>query len=328
MKILVTGGAGYVGSHCCKALAAAGHEPIVYDNLSTGHKWAVQWGKLEQGDILDNDRLTRVMKAHQPDAVMHFAALAYVGVSVAQPDIYYRTNVGGLVSVLEAMKAADIGRIVFSSTCATYGTPQTVPITEDEPQHPINPYGHSKLMCEQVLRDQCAAYGVSAVALRYFNAAGASPDGEIGESHDPETHLIPLVLEAAAGHRESIGILGDDYPTRDGTCVRDFIHVMDLASAHLAALDLTGQQSGRFEACNLGTQNGFSVREIIDAATRITGRDIPVKIASRRPGDPAELVANAGKAHELLGWKATQSDLDFILETAWQWLTMGKPKAQ
>lgn len=325
MKVLVTGGAGYVGSHCCKALAAAGHDVVVYDNLSTGHEWAVHWGPLEVGDILDGVRLRQAIAAHKPDAVMHFAALAYVGESVEKPDLYYRTNVGGLVSVLEAMRDAGVGRIVFSSTCATYGTPETVPITEREPQDPINPYGRSKLMCEHVLRDQCAAYGLSAVALRYFNAAGASPDGEIGEAHDPETHLIPLVLEAAAGIRTSISILGDDYPTRDGTCVRDYIHVADLASAHLSALELTGTASGLFEACNLGTENGFTVREIIDAAERITGKAIPVTIAPRRPGDPPELVADAGKARELLGWQAQVSDIDNVLAGAWRWLTEGKP---
>ncbi len=291
MRVLVTGGAGYIGSHTCQALAAAGHEPITYDNLVMGHAWAVKWGPLEKGDILDSERLASILAAYRPEAVVHFAAFAFVGESVENPSKYYRNNVVGTLNLLDAMRAAGTERIVFSSTCATYGDPVTLPMSETHPQLPINPYGRSKLMIEHVLADYARAYGMRAVSLRYFNAAGADPAGETGEDHDPETHLIPLVLDAAAGLRKDISIFGTDHPTPDGTCVRDYIHVVDLADAHVRALSLA-QAPGQATAYNLGTGRGFSVQEIIEAARRVTKRDIPVVHASPRAGDPPTLIAD------------------------------------
>lgn len=318
MRVLVTGGAGYVGSHACKALEAAGYEPVVFDNLRTGHRWAVQWGPFVHGDICDTNAVRRAIKDYEINAVMHFAALAYVGESVEKPALYYRNNVGGLVSILEAMTETGVGKIIFSSTCAVYGIPPKVPITEDVPCAPINPYGHSKLMCEQVLADHAAAHNIGSVALRYFNAAGADEDGELGEAHNPETHLIPLVLEVAAGQREKIDIFGDNYPTPDGTCIRDYIHVADLAAAHIAALKQC--KPGHAEKYNLGTGAGFSVREIIEAAEKVSGRNINVEVADRRPGDPPALVADPALARSTLLWDCKQSELETLIGSAWRWL--------
>lgn len=317
--ILVTGGAGYIGSHACKALARAGYRPVSYDNLVYGHEWAVKWGPLERGDILDRARLDDVMARHKPDAVMHFAAFAYVGESVAEPAKYYRNNVAGSLALIEACRGHGVNSFVFSSTCATYGSPDKLPIGEDTPQRPINPYGASKLMVERMLADFRAAYGLRSVALRYFNAAGADPDGEIGEDHDPEPHVIPLVLDAAAGKREAISVFGDDYATPDGTCIRDYIHVTDLADAHVKALQKLENGSPCREALNLGTGSGISVRQLIEAAERVTGMPIKVKVAPRRPGDPPELVADAIAARADLGWTPELSDIETILRTAWAW---------
>ena len=316
--ILVTGGAGYIGSHACKALAQAGYTPIAFDNLVYGHRWAVQWGALEEGDILDRSRVDEVLEKYKPAAVMHFAAYAYVGESVQNPGKYYRNNVAGTINLLEALRDHDIGKLVFSSTCATYGVPQRNPIPEDHPQHPINPYGTSKLMIEQVLRDFDAAHGLRSLALRYFNAAGADPDTEIGEDHDPETHLIPLVLDAASGTRPHITVFGDDYDTQDGTCIRDYIHVSDLAEAHVLALKSL-EKGAASVAYNLGNGRGFSVNEVIATATRVTGRDIPVKTGLRRAGDPPQLVGDATRAIETLGWKPRFAALEDIVATAWKW---------
>ena len=313
--VLVTGGAGYVGAHGCKALAAAGYEPIVFDNLVYGHEQAVRWGPLERGDIADRSRLDEVFRRYQPSAVMHFAAYAYVGESVTDPGKYYRNNVGGTLSLIEAMLAHGVDKLVFSSTCATYGEPETVPITEDEPQTPINPYGKSKLVVEQMLADFESAHGLRSAMLRYFNAAGASPDGEIGEAHDPETHLIPLALDAVAGRGPALTVFGSDYPTPDGTCIRDYIHVADLAEAHVKALD----SGAGCRAFNLGTGSGVSNREILDAVTRVTGKPVPHRFGPRRPGDPPVLVSNASRACSELGWNPALSDIDTIIATAWAW---------
>ena len=315
--VLVTGGAGYIGSHACKALAAAGYTPVTYDNLVHGHEWAVKWGPLERGDVGDAARLRGVFQAHRPIAVMHFAAVAYVGESVADPAKYYRNNVTGTLTLLDAMRDAGVGHMVFSSTCATYGTPKTLPISEDAPQAPINPYGATKLMVERVLADYAHAYGLRAVALRYFNAAGADPDGEIGEDHQPETHLIPLVLEAAAGGAP-ITVLGDDYDTLDGTCIRDYVHVSDIADAHVLALEGL-ERGGLRPAYNLGAGVGVSVAEVIETAREVTGRAIAVKIGPRRPGDPAALLADPARAMADLGWSPRRVGIGSIIETAWAW---------
>ena len=317
-SVIVIGGAGYIGSHACKALARAGYLPVVYDNLCYGHEWAVKWGPLERGDILDRTRLHEVLTRYRPDAVMHFAAFAYVGESVTDPGRYYRNNVVGSLNLLEAMRDLRIARIVFSSTCATYGLPEKLPISEDVPLRPINPYGASKLMVEQMLADFGTAHGLAWISLRYFNAAGADPDCEIGEDHDPETHLIPLVLDAASGRRSHVMVLGTDYDTPDGTCIRDYIHVMDLADAHVIALQaIEGETpSGAY---NLGNGRGFSVREVIAAVERVTGLKVPVILGERRAGDPAALVSDASKTHKILGWQPKISDLDEIIRTAWAW---------
>jgi UDP-arabinose 4-epimerase len=319
-SILVTGGAGYVGSHACKALAAAGYRPIVYDNLARGHRDAVKWGPLVEGDLHDRDRLIAAMRAHRVEAVMHFAAFAYVGESVTAPALYYRNNVVGTLSLLDAMHASGVARIVFSSTCAVYGIPQTVPIRETTTKAPVNPYGETKLATERALRWYGAAYGMRSAALRYFNAAGADPDGEIGENHEPETHLIPLILRAALGTGEALRIFGSDYPTRDGSAIRDYIHVTDLADAHVRALRHLAEGGDSLEL-NLGTGGGHSVREVIAAVERIAGRKVPVSEAPRRPGDPPELVADAALAADRLGWRPRYSDLDTILRTALAWET-------
>ena len=325
--ILVTGGAGYVGSHACKALARAGYRPITYDRLIHGHREAVRWGPLVEADLADAERLTDTLKRFDVAAVLHFAAFAYVGESVEQPGLYFRNNVANTLTLLEAMRTSAVRHIVFSSTCATYGIPDRVPISESAPQRPVNPYGESKLMVERMLHWYGSAHGFTHAVLRYFNAAGADPEGEIGEHHDPETHLIPLVLQAALGERTQIDVLGTDYPTPDGTAVRDYIHVQDLAEAHVRALDLL-LRGGLSITVNLGTGAGHSVREVIAAAERVTGRRVPRREAPRRFGDPPVLVADPARARELLGWTPKLSDLDTILKTAWAWHSRGTQARQ
>jgi UDP-arabinose 4-epimerase len=318
-NILVTGGAGYIGSHTCKALARAGYMPVVYDNLVYGHEWAVKWGPFERGDILDSARLDEVIRRYAPAAVIHFAAFAYVGESVAEPLKYYRNNVAGSLALLEAMRAHKIGAMVFSSTCAIYGIPQSSPIAENAAQAPVNPYGHTKLAVEWVLADCAAAKDLSYVALRYFNAAGADRDGEIGEDHAPETHLIPLAIQAALDSREPLSLYGLDYETKDGSAVRDYVHVEDLARAHVAALDylLAG---GKPVALNVGTGKGVSVLDVIAAIERHTARKVPWKSAPRRPGDPPTLVANSAQLKAVLNIDPESfASLDVIVETAWRW---------
>lgn len=317
MNILVSGGAGYVGSHTSRLLARAGHQIWVYDNLVAGHRDAVAPERLIVGDLADRERLVAVMRDKQIDAVFHFAAFALVGESVAHPDRYYQNNVVGSLNLLEAMRAADVRRIIFSSTTATYGVPQQIPITETERQEPINPYGFSKLVIERALRDYARAYDFSYAALRYFNAAGASPDGDIGEDHTPESHLIPIVLQVALGQRDHITIFGDDYPTPDGTCIRDYIHVDDLGSAHILAL--AQLEPGKGIEVNLGTGQGHSVRQVIEACRRVSGCPIPEVIGERRPGDPPELVADSSKAQQLLQWTPQYTDIEAIVATAWKW---------
>lgn len=316
--VLVTGGAGYIGAHTCKALAASGYRPVVYDNLVSGHRAAVRWGPFEYGDILDRARLDEVMHRHRPVAAVHFAAFAYVGESIAEPGKYYRNNVAGSLTLFEAIRDHGIGAVVFSSSCAVYGTPERLPITEATPKEPINPYGMSKLMCERMLIDLGVAGGPRWMALRYFNAAGDDPDGETGEDHDPETRLVPLVLAAAGRSDMHVEIYGADYPTPDGTCIRDYVHVSDLADAHVAALRALAEGAGS-QALNLGTGKGASVREIVATAEAVTGLPVRVHIAPRRKGDPAALVADAGPARDLLGWRPVRSDLDTIVRTAWRW---------
>ncbi len=317
MNILVTGGAGYVGSHAVRHLVNRRHEVWVYDNLSRGHRGAVPDGRLITGDLADQPHLTRILQTKQIDAVMHFAAFALVSESVTDPALYYGNNLLGTLHLLEAMRAAGVQKLVFSSTTATYGTPEKMPIVETTPQQPINPYGFSKLAVERMLDDYAHAYGLSFAALRYFNAAGAAADGSIGEDHTPESHLIPIVLQVALGQRESIAIFGDDYPTPDGTCVRDYVHVEDLAEAHLTALERL--LSGRRMKMNLGTGKGYSVREVIDACRQITGHPIPAVLGPRRPGDPPELVADSSLARQTLGWSPKYMTIESIVETAWRW---------
>ena len=316
--VLVTGGAGYIGSHTCKSLRRAGYLPVVYDNFVHGNEWAVRWGPLERGDILDRGRLDEVFEKYMPDAVVHFAAFAYVGESVTCPRKYYRNNVVGSLTLLEAMRDHGTSDIVFSSTCATYGVPEAFPIPEQTEQRPINPYGASKLMVERILVDFGAAYATKSIILRYFNAAGADPDNEIGEDHDPETHLIPLVLDAASGRRKNVSVFGADYPTPDGTCVRDYIHVSDLAEAHVNALQALFARK-RSEVYNLGNGRGFSVNEVINSVERVTGLEVPVVFGERRVGDPASLVSDASKAREELGWRPRITEIDEIVRTAWAW---------
>ena len=318
--ILVTGGAGYVGSHACKALAAAGYTPVAYDNLGRGHRELVRWGPLEVGDLADRARLDEVFARHRPEAVMHFAAFAYVGESVQDPALYYRNNVGGTLELVDATRRAGVEALVFSSTCSTYGVPERMPIDEDTPQRPINPYGATKLAIERMLADYAAAYGLRSVSLRYFNAAGCDPDGETGERHDPETHVIPRVLMAAAGEIGHVEVFGTDYPTPDGTCLRDYVHVADLARGHVQALDYL-KRGGATIAVNLGTGRAFSVREVIAAAEQVTGRRIPVREAPRRPGDPPVLVADPARARALLGFAPRYTELAPIVATAWRWHT-------
>lgn len=318
--ILVTGGAGYIGSHICKALAARGDRPVAYDNLSSGHAHAVKWGPLIKGDIGDLDTLNAAIAEHNPDAVMHFAASIEVGEGELEPLKFWHNNVGGVITLLRAMASQDVHNLVFSSTCATYGEPESLPLTEAEPQTPVSVYGRTKLAVERLLADVSRASPLRYAALRYFNAAGASPDGEIGEQHDPETHLIPNALKAAAGLYEGNGgrmkLFGTDYDTRDGTCVRDYIHVSDLARAHLAALDRLLNGSESF-ACNLGSGVGFTVREILDAVERVTGRPVPYDEYPRRPGDAPILLADTSTAERLLGFKAERSTPDQVIGDAW-----------
>ncbi len=317
MNILVVGGAGYVGSHACRVLENAGHEVFVYDNLSVGHPQSVRPGRLIEGDVADGQLLRKVLREQKIDAVMHFAAFALVGESVADPAKYYRNNVIAALELLDAMRDCDVRRLVFSSTTATYGEPDVIPIAETTRQDPINPYGFTKLVIERAMADYAHAYGLGYAALRYFNAAGADPSGEIGEDHDPESHIIPIVLQVALGQRESVTIFGDDYPTPDGTCIRDYVHVNDLGQAHLKALERL--EDGRGICVNLGTGRGNSVRQIVDACRRITGHPIPEQIGQRRPGDPPELVADASLANRLLDWKPQFTDIEQIIETAWRW---------
>ncbi len=317
-SILVCGGAGYIGSHMVRLLIERGLDVTVFDNLSTGHAQAVGAARLVQGDVLDAAALDAVLGGQRFDAVMHFCALSLVGESVRQPLAYYRNNVTGTLNLLEAMQRHGVDRLVFSSTAAIFGEPQQGRIDEDHPAAPINPYGRSKWMVEQMLQDAARASGLRSVSLRYFNAAGASPSGEIGESHDPETHLIPNILKSALAGGAGLKVFGTDYPTPDGTCVRDYIHVDDLAAAHLAALDWMDQQPGA-HAFNLGNGQGFSVLEVIDAARRVTGHAIPYTVEPRRPGDPATLVAGAERAQACLGWMPTYQSIEEIIETAWRW---------
>lgn len=316
--VMVTGGAGYIGSHACKALAAAGWTPVTFDNLSCGHRWAVRWGPLVHGNLADTALLQQTLRRHQVRAVLHFAANAYVGESMRDPGKYFRNNAAGTFSLLEAMVAAGVPHLVLSSTCATYGQPERLPLDEDHPQAPLNPYGESKLFIERSLKWYEQAHGLQSVVLRYFNAAGADADGEIGEDHEPETHLIPLVMQAALGVGPPVQVFGTDYPTRDGTAERDYVHVTDLAEAHVAALaHLAAGRPGA--ALNLGTGQGHTVNEVIRAVEAAAGRRVPVQLAARRPGDPAALVAASGRAAGLLGWQPRHSDLDTIIRTAWAW---------
>jgi UDP-glucose 4-epimerase len=317
MRILVTGGAGYIGSHTVKLLLAHGHEVTVYDNLSAGHRAAVPKETLVVGDLKDIDHLDHLLLVHQIEAVIHFAASAYVGESVTNPAKYYLNNLQNSLNLLERVRRLGIRRFVFSSTCATYGVPTTVPITEDEKQLPINPYGNTKLAFERMLADYAAAYPFGYAALRYFNAAGAAADGTLGEVHDPETHLIPLVIQAALGTRPHIEIFGTDYPTPDGTCIRDYIHVEDLAEAHRLALEAI--EPGRGRAYNVGLGAGSSVREVIRAVEELSGRRVPVKEGPRRAGDPPSLVAAADRIRHELGWTPKFTTLKAIVETAWRW---------
>jgi UDP-glucose 4-epimerase len=317
MNVLVVGGAGYIGSHAVRLLDRGGHVAWVYDNCSLGHPAAVPDGRLIRGDLRDAETLAEVLRVKKIDAVMHFAAFASVPESVAEPAKYYDNNVIGTLRLLEAMRQTNVTRIVFSSTCATYGIPDNSPISEETPQRPINPYGFTKLTMEQALEAYAQAYGFGYAAFRYFNASGASPDGDIGEDHDPETHLIPIILQVAQGKRPNISIYGDDYPTPDRTCIRDYIHVDDLADAHIRALDKL--QSGQGIRLNLGTGHGNSVREVIEACRQVTGHEIPTIVADRRAGDPPELVADNQQALKRLDWKPDYTDIRTIVETAWRW---------
>lgn len=313
--VIVTGGAGYIGSHACKSLAAAGYLPVAVDNLSTGHADAVKWGPLEQLDVRETGALAEVLARYGGGPVMHFAASAYVGESVAAPDRYYDNNVGGLISVLAAMKAAGADLIVYSSTCATYGVPDHMPVRETDAQTPINPYGRTKLIGEMMIRDHAAAFGLRHAILRYFNAAGADPDGDLAERHDPETHLIPLALKAAAGTGPALRVFGRDYATPDGTCIRDYIHVTDLAAAHVRALTHLEDGGGDL-TLNLGTGQGLSIVDICAAIARVTDRAVPVEDAPRRPGDPPVLIADASEAAQLLGFRPQRSDIATIVRDA------------
>lgn len=318
MAVLVCGGAGYIGSHVNKQLHKQGYETVVFDNLIYGHREAVKWGHFIQGDLKNLDEIEAVFREYQIEAVFHFAAFAYVGESVEKPEKYYYNNVSNTLNLLHAMKKYGCNKIILSSTCATYGEPEKVPITEEMQQKPINPYGASKLMVERIFQDYSKAYGLKFVVLRYFNAAGADPEGEIGESHIPETHLIPLVLDAASGRRQDIKVFGTDYDTPDGSCIRDYIHVYDLATAHLLALHYL--EEGKESSCfNLGNAFGTSVLEVVNSVKKVTDREFAVTLADRRAGDPAKLVGSSEKAQKVLGWKPVYGDIDIIIEHAWKW---------
>jgi len=317
-NVLVTGGAGYIGSHTCKILDKNGYNPIVYDNLSRGNKWAVKWGNLVVGDIINYRKLSRAFNKYNPIGVIHFAAYAYVGESIDHPKRYYRNNVKGTINLLEAMIDNNIDNIIFSSTCATYGEPNNIPISEGHPQNPINPYGKSKYMIEKIMNDYSEYYDFNHVSLRYFNAAGADTDTEIGEAHDPETHLIPLVIKAANGEKENIEIYGTDYDTKDGTCVRDYIHVNDLGRAHLMSMEHLIEGGGS-EIFNIGNGEGYSVKEIINAVEKVSNQKINRIESDRRKGDPAVLIADNSKIKGQLNWSPKIKDIESIIETVWKW---------
>ncbi|MCC6671655.1 MAG: UDP-glucose 4-epimerase GalE [Planctomycetes bacterium] len=318
--ILVVGGAGYIGSHTVLALRERGRRVLVLDDLSEGHRAALLGAPLARADVLDLEQVRSVFQWHRIGAVMHFAARCYVGESVTHPGRYYRANVLGTLNLLECMREAGVKRFVFSSTCATYGEPESMPIVETMPQRPVNPYGETKLVCERMMRDFARAHGLDSVALRYFNAAGADPGGRLGEDHEPETHLIPLVLQAAQGRRPHLTVFGNDYPTRDGTCIRDYIHVTDLAEAHVLALEAMEQgRAGGFQFFNLGNQSGTSVLEVIHAAEKVTGRKVPYVVGARRAGDPPVLVGSSAKIQEQLGWRPRFGSIEEIVGTAWRW---------
>lgn len=316
--ILIVGGAGYIGSHLNKEINKRGYETVIFDNLSYGHEEFVKWGTFERGDLGNIDDIKSILNKYPIEAVMHFAAFTYVGESVKDPQKYYLNNVKNTLNLLQAMLEENVKQFIFSSTCATYGNPVEIPITENHPQNPINPYGRGKLIVEQILKDYSAAYGLNYASLRYFNAAGADPDGDVGELHDPETHLIPLILDVAAGKRENVKIFGTDYDTPDGTCIRDYIHVTDLADAHILALKYL-QDNQKSDVFNLGNGNGFSVKEVIETAREITGNEIKAVEAERRQGDPPILIGSSHKAKEVLKWKPKYGDLSQIVETAWNW---------
>ena len=317
-RVLVTGGAGYIGAHACKALARAGFQPVVFDNLATGWAEAVKWGPLVKADLMDRAAIDAALAEHRPVAVMHFAALSLVGESMKDPGRYWRVNVGGALNLVEACAAAGVRNFVFSSTCATYGDQDGVLLTEETAQKPINAYGGSKLAIEGILRDFGAAYGINHVIFRYFNVAGADPEGEVGEQHRPETHLIPLMLDAVAGKRPALTVFGTDYPTPDGTCVRDYVHVSDLAAAHVLGLRWLLEGRGDEVFC-LGSGRGFSVREVIEASRAVTNREVPVVIGDRRAGDAAALVSSSTKALSVLGWEPQHQDLRQMIGDAWAW---------
>jgi UDP-glucose 4-epimerase len=316
--ILIVGGAGYIGAHINKQLYINGYETLVFDNLSYGHHDFVKWGTLERGDLANIEEIRRIFKKYSITAVMHFAAFTYVGESVEDPEKYYKNNVCNTINLLQVMLEFNVKKLVFSSTCATYGDPVEIPITEEHPQNPISPYGRGKLMVENIMADYSLAYDLKYVSLRYFNAAGADPDSEIGELHDPETHLIPLILDAASGKRENIKIFGTNYNTPDGTCVRDYIHVTDLADAHLKALQYL-EKGGKSDYFNLGNGNGFSVLEVIDMARKVTEKEINAVEDEKRPGDPPILVGSSNKIRKILKWKPEYADLSDIIQTSWMW---------
>ena len=323
MNVLITGGAGYIGSHTAKTMARAGYLPVTLDNMSFGHPWAVKWGPLEQGELADVEFVRRVIRKHKIAAVVHFAANAFVGESMTDPRKYFQNNSVNTLNLLNVMLDENVNTIVFSSTCATYGDPIRVPIDETHPQNPVNPYGESKLFVEKILKWYGQAYGLRWTALRYFNASGADPDGEIGEDHTPETHLIPLIIQAAMGTRPNIGVFGTDWPTPDGTAIRDYIHVMDLADAHVNALQRL-VNGGESTAFNLGTGAGSTVRQVIHAVEKVSGRKVEVVDSPRRAGDPPALVADAKKANTVLGWTCKYPGIETIVEHAWKWHSSAK----
>jgi UDP-glucose 4-epimerase len=318
MNVLVIGGAGYIGSHMVKLLFQGGHSVVVLDNFSTGHRDAIPGSAVVEGDLGDRGLLDRIFSNHRFSGVIHFASFIQVGESVEKPDAYYRNNFVNTLNLVEAMRAHGAGNLIFSSSAAVFGEPEYVPIDERHPRNPINPYGMSKLMVERMLADIDHAYGLKSISLRYFNAAGADPDGLLGERHDPETHLIPLVLQVASGRRQTVKVFGHDYDTPDGTCIRDYVHIVDLCQAHVLALAYL-ERGGRTDAFNLGNGNGFSVQEVIDTARRVTGRAVVAEDAPRRPGDPARLVADSSRARQVLGWTPRYASLERIVEDAWRW---------